>query len=79
MDQNSKVNFIDNHRKFLGHSGNDQYRLPQRERENEVPRNYQQPRNYQDDQRRGEFVPAYKKLPSMPVRVNNNPYNYNGE
>jgi hypothetical protein len=77
MSYNGKVNFIENHRKLLGHHGNDQYRLPQRERENEEPQIYQ--RNFQDEQKRGEFIPNYKKLPSMPVRVNNNPYNQYGE
>ena len=79
MAHNSKVNFIDNNKKLLGHFGNNQYRLPQRERENEEPKTYQHQQSYQDDQRRGEYVPVYKKLPSMPVRVNPNPYNYNGE
>lgn len=64
---------MDNHQKFLGYSGNSRNYLPQRE--NIQPEYYQ--RNYQDDRNRGDFIPSYKKLDSMPVRLNQ--YNQYGE
>ena len=78
MDYNGKVQFIDNHRKALGHNANDAYRLPQRERENVEPPSYQR-KNFQDEARRGDYIPSYKKLQSMPVQMNNQPYNAYGE
>ena len=68
------MNF-DKHKKALGNFGNGQYALPERERENNEPQVYQ--RNYADDRRRGDFVPASKKLTNMPIRVNE--YNQYGE
>ena len=74
---NGKVNFTEKSRKALGHVGHEQYRLPQRERENMEPDPELYQRNYQNDRRRGDFIPSYRKMESMPVR--NNQYNQIGE
>ncbi len=58
------------HKKALGNFGNKEYALQEHERENEQPQVFQ--RNYKDDRRRGDFIPTYKKLSSMPIRVNQN-------
>lgn len=73
-----KVNFVDKSRRALGHVGNEQYQLPQRERENMEPDPELYQRNYQNDRIRGDFIPSYRKMESMPVRRSNQ-YNQIGE
>lgn len=74
MNYNNKIKFTDNYRKALGHSGSNQKYLPQRENiePHIFPQNY-----YQNEDRRGDYIPSYQKLASMPVRFNQ--VNQNGE